>query len=205
MHHRVSHYSSSPQYPYIMTQLKPIDGTTVYLWKYLPLILLAIVAIILFSLVTTTHSYRVIYSSTWFYIPLLIGGSYTSIPSISLFISRTKLTKYASPPVQILGYTLRILSHYTTNEISPYIIQSIFILLAPVFYTATIYISLSRLITSIHGEHFSTVPPRKTTKRFVLSDVISLAIQGNTAGLTGKKKTQTIGHWWNRNCMIDIN
>lgn len=33
------------------------------------------------------------------------------------------------------------------------------------------------------------------TKLFVLGDVLSLSVQGNAAGLTGKKKTQVIGQW----------
>lgn len=65
-----------------MAQLKPIDGTTVYLWKYLPSIPLAAIAIILFTLTTIAHSYRILKSRYWFCILFLIGGLCTSIYSI---------------------------------------------------------------------------------------------------------------------------
>jgi hypothetical protein len=57
-----------------MTQLKPIDGTTVYLWKYLPSIPLSTLAIILFTLTTTIHTYRAFKSKSYFHIPFLLGG-----------------------------------------------------------------------------------------------------------------------------------
>lgn len=182
-----------------MTQLKPIDGTTVYLWKYLPSIPLAAIAIILFALTTSAHSYRVFKSRSWFCIPFLIGGLCSSKPlgpSLQPFkkYEESLLTKPLLL-VQIIGYALRILSHYTTNQIAPYVTQSCLILLAPVLYAATIYMALGRIIVRVHGEHFSIIQPSRMTKLFVLGDVLSLTIQGNAAGLTGKKKTQVIGQW----------
>jgi hypothetical protein len=57
-----------------MAQLKPIDGTTVYLWKYLPSIPLSTAAIILFTLTTTVHTYGALKSRSYFHIPFLLGG-----------------------------------------------------------------------------------------------------------------------------------
>jgi hypothetical protein len=97
--------------------------------------------------------------------------------------------------VQIIGYAIRILSHYQTNLIGPYVAQSCFILLAPVFYAASIYMALGRIIVAVHGERFSIVRPSKMTRLFVVGDVLSLTVQGNAAGLTGKRKTQVLGQW----------
>ena len=58
----------------IMAQLKPIDGTSVFLWKYLPSIPLAAIAILLFALTTGFHTYGVLKFRSWFHIPFLIGG-----------------------------------------------------------------------------------------------------------------------------------
>jgi hypothetical protein len=55
--------------------------------------------------------------------------------------------------------------------------------------------AFSRLIISVKGERFSLVRPSRMTKFFVAGDVLSLTVQGNAAGLTGKKSTQVIGQW----------
>jgi hypothetical protein len=96
-------------------------------------------------------------------------------------------------PVQVIGYGVRLFSHYHTDQIAPYVVQSSFIILAPVFYAASIYMVLGRLITSVHGERFSIVRTSRMTKIFVCGDLLSLSVQGNAAGLTAKKKTQELG------------
>ncbi|KAH6974171.1 RTA1 like protein-domain-containing protein [Ilyonectria sp. MPI-CAGE-AT-0026] len=155
-----------------MAELKPVDGTDVYLWKYLPSIPAAIAFLVLFTLITIAHTWRMVKTKTWFTSVFVIGGAF-----------------------QILGYAIRLVSHYYTNEIAPYVIQITFILLAPVFYAASIYMVLGRLIVSVHGEHCSVVRPAKMTKIFVAGDFLALTVQGNAAGLTAKAKTQKIGEY----------
>lgn len=93
----------------------------------------------------------------------------------------------------MIGFGTRIISHFYTNEIAPNVVQSIFILLAPVFYAASIYTVLGRLIRSIHGDRFSIVRPTRMTKIFVLGDFVALNVQGNAAGLTAKDNLRKIG------------
>lgn len=56
--------------------------------------------------------------------------------------------------------------------------QTLFILLAPTLYAASIYMALGRIITSLKGEHLSYVPVRFMTKIFVMGDVLSFVLQG---------------------------
>jgi hypothetical protein len=95
--------------------------------------------------------------------------------------------------VQIIGYSTRLYCHYNTDQIAPYAIQSSFILLAPIFYAASIYMMLGRLIRSVHGERFSIIRPTRMTKIFVSGDILSLTVQANAAGLTVKDKTRELG------------
>ncbi|KAH7129221.1 RTA1 like protein-domain-containing protein [Dactylonectria macrodidyma] len=153
-----------------MAELKPVDGSDVYLWKYLPSIPAACVFLILFTLITAAHTWRMVKTRAWFTSVFAIGGLF-----------------------QIIGYAVRIISHYYTNEIAPYVIQISFILLAPVFYAASIYMVLGRLVLSVHGERCSIIRPTRMTKIFVAGDILSLTLQGNAAGLTAKASTQKIG------------
>ncbi|KAF2103751.1 RTA1-domain-containing protein [Rhizodiscina lignyota] len=155
-----------------MTQLKPVDGTDVYLWKYLPSIPAAVIFILSFTGITSAHCWRMVKTRSWFCIPVAVGGLF-----------------------QVIGYGTRVFAYYHTDQIAPYAVQSSFILLAPVFYAATIYMTLGRLIRSVHGEHFSIVRPVRMTRIFVAGDILSLTVQGNAAGLTVKKKTQALGEY----------
>ncbi|KAF7550940.1 hypothetical protein G7Z17_g5377 [Cylindrodendrum hubeiense] len=155
-----------------MTQLKPVDGSDVYLWKHLPSIPAASAFLVLFTLITAIHCWRMVKTQAWFTSAFAIGGLF-----------------------QIIGYAIRILSHYYTNQIAPYVIQITFILLAPVFYAASIYMVLSRLVVSVNGERCSIVRPSRMTKIFLAGDLLSLSVQGNAAGLTAKAKTQKIGEY----------
>ncbi|KIY03576.1 uncharacterized protein Z520_00267 [Fonsecaea multimorphosa CBS 102226] len=155
-----------------MTQLKPVDGTDYYLWKYLPSVPAAAVFIVLFTGVTGGLCWRTVKARSWFCIPFDIGGLF-----------------------QTIGYSTRVFAYYRTDLIAPYAIQSTFILLAPVCYAATVYMVLGRLIRSVHGERFSIIRPARMTKLFVLADILALNVQGNGAGLTVKKKTQQLGKY----------
>ncbi|KAK4946711.1 hypothetical protein LTR10_014213 [Elasticomyces elasticus] len=153
-----------------MVQLKPIDGTDVYLWKYLPSLPLASTFLALFTILTSLLCWRMIKTRLWFCAVFAAGGL-----------------------CQVIGYSARILAYWHTDHIGPYVVQSMFILLAPVLYAASIYMVLGRLIRSVHGERFSVVQSKWMTKLFVLGDFLALNVQGNGAGLTTKQKTQKAG------------
>lgn len=56
--------------------------------------------------------------------------------------------------------------------------QSLFVLLAPILYAASVYMFLGRIITFLQGKHLSYVPVQLMTKIFVGGDILSFIVQG---------------------------
>ncbi|KAG9796324.1 hypothetical protein KCU88_g134, partial [Aureobasidium melanogenum] len=157
----------------MVVQLKPVSGTDdIYLWKYLPSIPAAVIFVILFSVVMAAHLWRMVRTRTWFCSAFAVGGIF-----------------------QVIGYLVRVYSYYHTDDIAPYTIQICLILLAPVLYSASIYMVLSRLIRCVSGgERLSLIrPTSRLTKIFVCGDIVSLSVQGNGAGLTVHQDKQKLG------------
>ena len=63
----------------------------------------------------------------------------------------------------------------------PYILQSVFILLGPAFYAASIYMALGRLIRFLEGQHHSVIRVGLLTKIFLMGDIFSFFGQGGGA------------------------
>ncbi|POR31739.1 Uncharacterized protein TPAR_08065 [Tolypocladium paradoxum] len=144
-----------------MAQLKPYRGGF-YLWDYLPSLPAAIVFAILFGLATLFIVWRIVRTRTLFSIPFAIGGAF-----------------------EVIGYVGRALAEDKTDQLGPYIMQSVLILVAPALYAASIYMTLGRLMRSIHGERHSLVPVRWLTRAFVTGDVFSFLVQSTGGGLMG--------------------
>lgn len=88
----------------------------------------------------------------------------------------------------MLGYGVRAGAHNKTGKLMPYCIQSMFILVAPALFAASIYMTLGRTITSVHADRHSMLKPSRLTKTFVLGDVLSFVIQGGGAGMSAVQK-----------------
>ncbi|KAB5522893.1 RTA-like protein [Coniochaeta sp. 2T2.1] len=131
-----------------------------YLWHYVPGIAPAALFTVFFAAITAAHLWRMIQTRMWFCLPFVIGGVF-----------------------EVVGYIGRIVSHNKTGELLPYIIQSIFLLLAPVLFAASLYMTLGRLIRSVQADSYSIIRPRWLTKIFVTGDVLSFMIQGGGAGI----------------------
>jgi hypothetical protein len=92
---------------------------------------------------------------------------------------------------ELIGFCFRIYGHYNPDSVSgfaiaAYIIQTCFILLAPVLFTATIYMFLSRIIIASDHSSLSLIRPSRLTKIFVWGDLICLSVQGNGSGELAK-------------------
>jgi hypothetical protein len=70
------------------------------------------------------------------------------------------------------------MSHNDIWSLNPFIVQSLFILIAPVLLAASIYIILGRIILLVDGERYSLVQQKWLTKIFVAGDVFSFLLQG---------------------------
>ena len=90
---------------------------------------------------------------------------------------------------------MRAASTYNTGNLILYVLQSVFLVIPPVFFAATLYMVYSRIIRAVHGELFSLVTLRWATKLFVTGDVLCLLIQGNASGLLANPETTLTGDY----------
>lgn len=90
---------------------------------------------------------------------------------------RNTLTSYL---VELVGYAARCKSSNESPDwtLGPYIIQSIFLLVAPALFAATIYMELGRIIEMIDGEGRVMISKKWMTKIFVTGDILSFFLQG---------------------------
>lgn len=80
--------------------------------------------------------------------------------------------------LEALGYLGRTLGHNDPFADDGFMLQAIVLTFAPVFFCASIYMSLSRIV-SFYGEQMSHIRPVWYTRIFITFDVISLLVQGN--------------------------
>ncbi|KAJ9487245.1 hypothetical protein VN97_g6083 [Penicillium thymicola] len=130
------------------------------IYGYNPSLPAAIIFIILFSASTAHHGYQLTKSRCWYFIPFVIGGVF-----------------------QVIGYICRAASHDNFYGIPLYAMQTLFILLAPPLYAASIYMVLGRTVTYLQAENLSMVPIKWMTKIFVTGDVFSFFLQCAGGGL----------------------
>ncbi|CAK7233497.1 hypothetical protein SBRCBS47491_008630 [Sporothrix bragantina] len=144
------------------------------LWHYIPNRPAAIIFVVLFAIATVYHGTALIRHRLWFCIPFVIGGVF-----------------------EVIGYIGRILAYNQTGDVIPYILQSIFLLLAPVLFAASLYMTLGRVVLhTIHNassgvslSSLSLIPPRWITRIFVTADILSFFIQGGGGGMLVKATT----------------
>jgi hypothetical protein len=81
--------------------------------------------------------------------------------------------------VETIGYGARSINASKTPNwtLVVYIIETLFILLAPALLAASIYMVLGRIVRLLDAGHLSWVPPRWLTKLFVAGDVLSFVTQ----------------------------
>jgi hypothetical protein len=156
----------------------PIAGFKYY--HYDPSLAAATIFTLLFLSTTALHLYQLLRTRTWYFIPFVIGGfcKFTTLRFIFQLDSHKMLT--ATLTVEWIGYIGRIVSSQQTPNwtLIPFLIQELFLLLAPVLFAASIYMELARIILLVNGEAHALVRPKRLTMTFVLGDVLSFALQG---------------------------
>lgn len=142
-----------------MAKLEPYKGDY-YLWDYLPSLPAAIAFAALFLILTAMHSWRMLRSKLWFCIPFAVGGL-----------------------MMIIGFIVRIVCHWNTASLILFIMQSVFLVMPPAFFAATLYMSYTRLVRSLAREDCSLIPSRLSTRIFLWADITCINVQGCGAGL----------------------
>ncbi|KAJ5740528.1 hypothetical protein N7493_000400 [Penicillium malachiteum] len=125
---------------------------------------------IMFAFTAAGHVFQLFWNRAWFFIPFLIG---------SIF--------------EIIGYIARVASAKQTPNWTtmPYVIQELFLLLAPSFFAASIYMILGRIIRLLHAESNSLIRTTWLTKIFVTGDVVSFLMQSGGGGILATAKTES--------------
>ncbi|KAH8666009.1 RTA1 like protein-domain-containing protein [Tricladium varicosporioides] len=84
--------------------------------------------------------------------------------------------------LEIIGYSARINMETNLFVQMPFLTNIICLTIAPVFFTAAVYLTLSRLIT-YYGAHNSRLSPQTYILTFITSDILALAFQATGGGL----------------------
>ncbi|TVY69956.1 Protein RTA1 [Fusarium oxysporum f. sp. cubense] len=152
-------------------ELLPYKGDF-YLWGYVPSIPAAVIFIILFLVLSAAHTWKMIHNRLWFCIPFVIGGF-----------------------LEVIGFIGRAVASKATDKLGPYIIQSVFLLIPPSLFAASLYMSLGRIIRGLgpKGESCSIVRVKWLTTLFVVGDVFSFLVQSSGAGMMAVGDDPTMG------------
>ncbi|KAI8676281.1 hypothetical protein NCS56_00515500 [Fusarium sp. Ph1] len=123
--------------------LKPVPGVKpmaggYYLWRYLPNLGAAILFLLLFLASSLFIAWKIWRTRTKFCTLFAVGCFF-----------------------EVVGYGVRAGANSNTDKMMRYLIQSMFIVTAPVLFAASIYMVLARIITSIRADKYSLIRPAK--------------------------------------------
>ncbi|EHK19379.1 uncharacterized protein TRIVIDRAFT_24959, partial [Trichoderma virens Gv29-8] len=132
-----------------------LNGTMVIVfYDYRPNQIAGYLFMALFGLASLAHLVYIVRFKAWMFIPFIIGG-----------MSET------------FGYYGRALSYHHPARLGPWIQQNLLILVAAPLLTATIYISLGKVINALQANSQSLISPRWMTKIYILIDLVCLLSQ----------------------------
>ncbi|CAF1102122.1 unnamed protein product [Adineta steineri] len=135
-------------------------------FKYDPSIPAASILLAAFLITTIVHTVQIILSKTWYLIPIVICGI-----------------------MEVVGFACRIASRQSPNNVSLYSAQYAFLVLAPIFLAASVYITLGRIIRFVG--HPSLISAKKIAIIFVVCDIISFIVQAIGAAVLLNRSNTT--------------
>ncbi|KAM6525895.1 Lipid-translocating exporter-like protein rta1 [Fusarium falciforme] len=91
------------------------------------------------------------------------------------------------------GYAFRVPSAESPNDLMLYIMQSLFIILPPSLYAATIYMIYGRITLFVRSPQASIIAPERVTKIFVVGDVIAFFLQAGGGGMMASTDMANMG------------
>ncbi|BFZ58801.1 hypothetical protein PYCC9005_005866 [Savitreella phatthalungensis] len=130
------------------------------LYHYDPSKALLSVGCILFALLSIGHTWSAVKARAVWWTAFLVGGW-----------------------MEVAGFIARGIGTTQLSALSTYIVQTLFLLLPPAFFSASIYMTLRRLVVATARPDLLIIPMRLCTRLFVGADVLSLLLQGAGGGL----------------------
>ncbi|KAK3067705.1 phospholipid-translocating ATPase rsb1 [Teratosphaeriaceae sp. CCFEE 6253] len=100
--------------------------------------------------------------------------------------------------LEVVGYANRVLLHKNPFNGNAFLIYLITLTIAPVFVSAAIYLSLTRILV-LYGQNLSRVTPRIVAISFMSSDFMSLLLQAAGGGIADSADTDSL-----KNIGVDI-
>ncbi|KAH7146789.1 RTA1 like protein-domain-containing protein [Dactylonectria estremocensis] len=137
-------------------------------YRYDPSLPAAVIFTVLFILSAAVHTFQLVKSKTWYFVPFLVGCLFEAIGYIGRAIGAVQTPDWTRPP---------------------FIAQILLLLLGPTFFAASIYMILGRLIQLLNAEKHSLIRPSRLTKFFLIGDVTSIAAQGLGGGKLANAET----------------
>ena len=130
------------------------------IWHYKPSLPICILALVLFVLSTLSHIIQLIKFRQISFIFFMLGGI-----------------------AQVVGYIGRIGCIHDLNNVTFYVVHTLAVLLAPIFYAVSIYGLLGKIIQYAEAEDKSVIKPTRITCIFVIGDLLSFLMQSTGGGL----------------------
>ncbi|OOQ81746.1 putative RTA1 domain protein [Penicillium brasilianum] len=140
------------------------------IYPYSPNKMATIIMAGLFGASALYHLVTMIRKKTWFYSSFIVGAFMMTI-----------------------GYIARYFSAQSPLELGPYIMQSLFIILPPSLYAATIYMIYGRIVILVNAPRASMIRPTRVTKIFVCGDVVSFFMQAGGGGMMAQASMSSLG------------
>ncbi|KAI9926614.1 hypothetical protein MW887_004383 [Aspergillus wentii] len=138
------------------------------LYNYKPSLAAAIVVAVVFFIATLAHVFFAVKHRMKFLLAFIIGGLF-----------------------EVVGYAARAVNAHQAPDYAtmPYALQSLFILLGPSLFAASIYMILGRIIQLTDGGSRALIRASLLTKIFVLGDVLSFLIQSGGGAIMSSAKS----------------
>ncbi|CAG8004250.1 unnamed protein product [Penicillium salamii] len=140
------------------------------IYPYKPSEAATIIMAVLFGISALWHLIVMIKKKTWFYTSLTVGAI-----------------------MMTAGYIARYLSAKSPFDLGPYIIQSLFIILPPSLYAATLYVIYGRIVLFVNAPEASMIRPNRVTKIFVCGDVLAFFLQAGGGGMMAEPTMSNAG------------
>ncbi|KAF7556733.1 hypothetical protein G7Z17_g1275 [Cylindrodendrum hubeiense] len=126
---------------------------------YVPSKVAAVVGSIVFAVLVALQLWKIVASRKWFGLAIVVGGIFEAV-----------------------GLAARAYTRDHLSEKTPYIVQILLILLAPILFAASVYMFLGRLIYASGHPQLSFIRINWLTKIFVCGDIFCFLIQAAGAG-----------------------
>ncbi|KIW65624.1 hypothetical protein PV04_07866 [Phialophora macrospora] len=129
-------------------------------YDYSPSLPAAIIMTVAFGCLTALNGFRMVQRRVLFCIPFVVGGA-----------------------LETAGFAARAAGHYDPESTPAYVVQALAILLGPIFFAASVYMTLGRVIRAVDGERHSMMRLTRITKIFVGGDILCFLTQALGGGM----------------------